>query len=76
MTRNAAIREANRVAERARQEVYRNSPEAKATRLARIGAGLCFIESDVCVTHNTVADFDHYLAKNPRTTAQGFAAND
>lgn len=66
-------REARWAAERARQEAYRNSPEAQAFRAERIASGLCVIDDrerngltvSWCVTHDQPDTLAHHFSANP-----------
>lgn len=69
-------REARWAIAAARQEAYRNSPEAKAIRAQRIADGLCVVEDDRCVTHDAKADLGHYLATAGDTRPDGSARDD
>lgn len=51
--------------ERARQEAYRNSPEQKARRAARIANGLCVLEDGQCVTHGVPDTMRHHFEVHP-----------
>ena len=80
MPETQAQREARWAAARARQEAYRNSPEAAAIRAQRIADDLCVVDrteqGDRCVTHGVVADLGHDLDINGYTTADGTARDD
>ena len=65
MSETQEEREARWAAARARQEAYRNSPEAKARRAERIANDLCFLEGDQCVTHGVPDSLAHHFAMNP-----------
>ena len=75
-TETQAEREARWAASAARQEAYRDSPEARQRMADRIAAGKCVVANDWCLTHHVEAGLGHDLDINGTTRPDGTARND